>query len=232
MLTLDYELRPLPACRPTKMAGKLVLGFAALSDGAVSVAGPGGPLLPNASVGWPRKRLAAPDTHVLTFLDDLCSVLAIQTRPQPVPTLLGEGHAGALLDRLAALLAAEDDAGDVEAMPEDVLAAGDYLVARSVYLPGDTRLLVLDRGEAIELACEGLEGAAPRGAFLEELRGLSERFFVQMTSRAESASQLQALPGALAPVEVARQGQQWQRRVEALLKRSVGEKFDPLVWAW
>jgi hypothetical protein len=53
-----------------------------------------------------------------------------------------------------------------------------------------------------------------------------------MRQRAEAVEPLARHPGFVPPTELARQGQQWQRRVEALLRRSAGDKFAPLVWPW
>jgi len=230
MLSFEFELRPLAQCRPTKLAGRPMLGFNALSDGAVVLGDGKVALLPNGSLGWPEKRLRGPDVHLLTLFDDLASVLALQVRPSPVPALLGSGTAVELLARYDALLRATDDGHDDP--PEEVLAAGDHLVARSVYLPGDTRVLVLDRGERIELACEGRGLQFERLGFTDALHEAAERFFVSMHRRAEAAESLGARPGYLPPAELCRQGAQWQRRIEALLRRFAGEKFAPLSWPW
>jgi hypothetical protein len=84
----------------------------------------------------------------------------------------------------------------------------------------------------VELACEGAGGFAGRDEFLGELRQAAERFFGSMRHRAEAVSGLVQHPGYVPPAELLRQGQQWQRRIEALLKRSLGEKFAPLAWPW
>jgi hypothetical protein len=230
MLFFDFELRPVPLCRLTKLAGRPMLGFNALSDGAALLTFDGAALLPDGSLGWPDKRLRGPDVHLLTFFDDLASVLAIQVRPQPVPELLGPGSALEVLSRYESLVAASDD--ELDDPPEEVLAAGDHLVARSVYLPGDTRLLVLDRGEAIELACEGQGFAVQRQQFLETIRLGLEGFFLAMQGRVDLVAPLAGRQGYLPPAELARQGAQWQRRIEALMRRAGGEKFAPLQWPW
>lgn len=230
MLSFEFELRPLALCRPTKLAGRPMLGFNAISDGALELRADADALLPNGSIGWPEKRVDGPDVHLLSFLDDLASVLAIQVRPVPMPELLGNGSAVELLARYYALVRASDE--ELEDPPEEVLAAGDHLVARSVYLPGDTRLLVLDRGGDIELASETVGAAVPRQAFTETILEAAERFFVQMHARANAAEVLAERPGYLPPEELLRQGAQWQRRIEALLRRFAGEKFAPLAWPW
>ena len=230
MLRFEFELRPVELCRLTKLAGRPMLGFNALSDGAARLRTEASDLLPSDSLGWAGKTLAGPDVHLLTLFDDLGSVLAIQVRPQPMPEILGEGSALDILRRYDELLAASDD--ELDDPPDEVLAAGDHLVARSVYLPGDTRLLVLDRDGHIELACEGQELRLARGEFLEVVRLNAERFFAQMRERVEQVTPLEGRQGYLPPEELARQGVQWQRRVEALLRRSAGEKFAPLAWPW
>lgn len=230
MLSFEFELRPVPQCRLTKLAGRPMLGFNALSDGAALLAADAAALLPDGSMGWPEKKLQGPDLHLLTLFDDLASVLAIQVRPQPVPPLLGLGSALEMLTRYEALIQSSDD--ELDDPPEEVLAAGDHLVARSVYLPGDTRLLVLDRGATVELACEGQGIAVPRDALLGTLREALESFFVAMQRRVAEVAPLAGRPGYLPPAELARQGAQWQRRVEALMRRAGGEKFGPLQWPW
>lgn len=207
-----------------------MLGLNALSDGALALQTDDGPLLTDISAGWNGKVLPGPDLHLLSFLDDVASVMAIQVRPTNPPVLAGRGTALDLLERYEGLVAAENE--EVDDLPGEVLAVGDYLVARSVYLPGDTRLLVMDRGDHVELACEGAAGFAGRDEFLNELRECTERFFLEMRSRTENVSSLAQHPGFVPAPELLRQGQQWQRRVEALLLRSVGEKFAPLVWPW
>jgi hypothetical protein len=230
MVRIEFELRPPEVCRLTKMSGRLVLGFNALSDGAMELWQGGQRILHDYSAGWLGKALQGPDAHLLTFLDDLASVLAIQVRPTPVPNVLGPGSALDLLTRYDSLLAAEDE--DLDDVPEELLSAGDFLVARSVYLPGDTRLLVLDRGERVELACEGVGAWASREDFLTELRSVAQRFFLEMRERSAQVNALEGHPGYVSPDELVRQGAQWQRRVEALLRRSTGEKFAPLAWPW
>ena len=230
MLSFEFELRPVPQCRLTKLAGRPMLGFNALSDGAAVLTDTAGKLLPDASLGWPEKKLAGPDVHLLTLFDDLASVLAIQVRAQPLPELLGGGSAAEILARYEAMVGATDD--EMDDPPDEVLAAGDHLVARSVYLPGDTRVLVLDRGETVELACEDAAFSVPRAEFLDVVRGAAERFFLAMRPRADQVVALQGRQGYLPPSELARQGAQWQRRVEALLRRAAGEKFAPLQWPW
>jgi hypothetical protein len=225
-IELSYQLRPTDACRPTKVAGRLALGLTALSDGAIAMTSNLFGLLPE-SRGWPQRQLQGSDVHLLTFFDDLVSVLAIQTRHVQVPEALGAGNASQILQRYESMLAAED-----EDVPEDVLAAGDFLVARSVYLPGDVRLLVLDRIEQFELACEDRGIDVPRQEFLDMCRSVLEHFFKEMRTRADSAESLSDLPGYQPPNELVRQGQQWQRRIEALLKRASGEKFAPMLWPW
>ena len=230
MLSFEFELRPVPQCRLTKLAGRPMLGFNALSDGAAVLADANVKLLPDASLGWSEKKLAGPDVHLLTLFDDLASVLAIQVRAQPLPELLGDGTASEILARYESLVAATED--ELDDPPDEVLAAGDHLVARSVYLPGDTRVLVLDRGSHVELACEGASMAVPRDEFLDVFRAAAERFFIAMRPRADLVIALQGRQGYLPPSELARQGAQWQRRVEALLRRAAGEKFAPLQWPW
>jgi hypothetical protein len=230
MLQFDFEFRPPAACRLTKLAGRPMLGFNALSDGALCLAQENIPLLPDISLGWPEKQITGPDLHLLSLFDDLASVLAIQVRPQPLPHLLGDGSALEILARFEDLVAATDD--EVDDPPQEVLAAGDHLVARSVYLPGDTRLLVLDREGRIDLACEGAGISAPREDFLELIAASAERFFGTMHGRVAEVLPLARREGYLPPSELARQGAQWQRRVEALLKRAAGEKFAPLAWPW
>ncbi len=99
MVRVDFELRPPEVCRLTKVAGRLVLGFNALSDGALALGGDDGPLLQDVSAGWLGKSLVGPDVHLLSFLDDVSSVLAIQVRAEPAPALLGEGSALELIQR-------------------------------------------------------------------------------------------------------------------------------------
>lgn len=230
MLSFEFELRPPELCRLTKLAGRPMLGFNALSDGAAVLREGEVSLLPDSSLGWPDKTLPGPDLHLLTLFDDLASVLAIQVKPQPMPELLGEGTAVELLERYEQLLQASDE--ELDDPPEEVLAAGDHLVARSVYLPGDTRLLVLDRQTYVELACEGNGIKVERSEFMAVVREAMERFFGIMRTRVELVTPLAGRQGYLPPQELARQGAQWQRRVEALMRRAAGEKFAPLAWPW
>ena len=77
-----------------------------------------------------------------------------------------------------------------------------------------------------------LNVSVPRAEFLAGVRHVAERFFVAMRARVEDVAPLAGRQGYLPPAELARQGAQWQRRVEALLKRAAGESFAPLKWTW
>ena len=126
----------------TKMGGRLALGFGALSDGVLLSRATAAsrffrrahrlaredPDRPGHPPAHPLRRFGLRPGH--------------SNPPLPVPALLGTGSALAILERYERLVEAGEE--ELEDIPEHVLAAGDFLVARSVYLPGDCRLLVLD----------------------------------------------------------------------------------------
>lgn len=229
MVDLAYELRPLAACRLTRVAGRPLLGFHALSDGTFQLHGPSFPLLPSGP-GWAGRSLPGTDLHLLGLLDDLTSALAIQLRRPPIPELLGQGTAAEMLARYEAAVGAEGD--EFDDVAQEVLLAGDFLVARSVYLPGDGRLLVVDRGETIEFACETHGAEAARGEFLFQLRAFADHFFLHMHARASELAAMGPLEKVMSPEQLALQGSQWQRRIEALLRRCIGQEFEQLTWPW
>ena len=95
----------------------------------------------------------------------------------------------------------------------------------------DTKAVGFKRQCQYRLAMLRAEAAESRADQLEAIRAL-EQFFQAMHQRVDLAPSLGDHPGAVALDDLRRQGQQWHRRLEALVRRSAGEKFARLAWPW